>query len=400
MTGGDKMKLVRFRNSETGDCSLKKVILVVSYTVLLIACVIRLEAVIALAGRLFSVLFPFLLGAMIAFIVNIPMRRIEKLIGKAIPDTEQKSRRGIRRAIAMAVSFLLIFAALGIILILMIPEIGAAMVSLANGVPAFLKDLTQKILVYFGQNPQIRASLERLTIGTEWENIWDKLLPFVRSGAGNVFESTVSTVSGVFGRLVTAALALMFSIYILSSKEKLGGQAVRVLRAYLSPEQVQKTLRITEIIAKTYSNYFAGQFTDACIFGFLIFLLLTLLSLPYAMLIGVLVAFTALIPIVGAYIGLAIGAFLIAVVNPMYALYFAGVYMATVFVDNNFIYPRVVGSSVGLPAIWVLLAVGVGGGLFGIVGMIFFIPGTSVIYQLIRENVARRLEARGEETAS
>ena len=400
MTGGDKMKLVRFRNSETGDCSLKKVILVVSYTVLLIACVIRLEAVIALAGRLFSVLFPFLLGAMIAFIVNIPMRRIEKLIGKAIPDTEQKSRRGIRRAIAMAVSFLLIFAALGIILILMIPEIGAAMVSLANGVPAFLKDLTQKILVYFGQNPQIRASLERLTIGTEWENIWDKLLPFVRSGAGNVFESTVSTVSGVFGGLVTAALALMFSIYILSSKEKLGGQAVRVLRAYLSPEQVQKTLRITEIIAKTYSNYFAGQFTDACIFGFLIFLLLTLLSLPYAMLIGVLVAFTALIPIVGAYIGLAIGAFLIAVVNPMYALYFAGVYMATVFVDNNFIYPRVVGSSVGLPAIWVLLAVGVGGGLFGIVGMIFFIPGTSVIYQLIRENVARRLEARGEETAS
>jgi len=172
------------------------------------------------------------------------------------------------------------------------------------------------------------------------------------------------------------------------------------LRAYLSPEKVRKTLRITGIIAKTYSNYFAGQFTDACIFGFLIFLLLTLLSLPYAMLIGVLVAFTALIPIVGAYIGLAIGAFLIAVVNPMYALYFAGVYMATVFVDNNFIYPRVVGSSVGLPAIWVLLAVGVGGGLFGIVGMIFFIPGTSVIYQLIRENVARRLEARGEETAS
>lgn len=400
MTGGDKMKLVRFRNSETGDCSLKKVILVVSYTVLLIACVIRLEAVIALAGRLFSVLFPFLLGAMIAFIVNIPMRTIENLIGKAIPDTEQKSRRGIRRAIAMAVSFLLIFAALGIILILMIPEIGAAMVSLASGVPAFLEDLTQKILVYFGQNPQIRASLERLTIGTEWENIWDKLLPFVRSGAGNVFESTVSTVSGVLGGLVTAALALMFSIYILSSKEKLGGQAVRVLRAYLSPEKVQKTLRITEIIAKTYSNYFAGQFTDACIFGFLIFLLLTLLSLPYAMLIGVLVAFTALIPIVGAYIGLAIGAFLIAVVNPMYALYFAGVYMATVFVDNNFIYPRVVGSSVGLPAIWVLLAVGVGGGLFGIVGMIFFIPGTSVIYQLIRENVARRLEARGEETAS
>lgn len=400
MTGGDKMKLVRFRNSETGDCSLKKVILVVSYTVLLIACVIRLEAVIALAGRLFSVLFPFLLGAMIAFIVNIPMRTIENLIGKAIPDTEQKSRRGIRRAIAMAVSFLLIFAALGIILILMIPEIGAAMVSLASGVPAFLEDLTQKILVYFGQNPQIRASLERLTIGTEWENIWDKLLPFVRSGAGNVFESTVSTVSGVLGGLVTAALALMFSIYILSSKEKLGGQAVRVLRAYLSPEKVQKTLRITEIISKTYSNYFAGQFTDACIFGFLIFLLLTLLSLPYAMLIGVLVAFTALIPIVGAYIGLAIGAFLIAVVNPMYALYFAGVYMATVFVDNNFIYPRVVGSSVGLPAIWVLLAVGVGGGLFGIVGMIFFIPGTSVIYQLIRENVARRLEARGEETAS
>lgn len=400
MTGGDKMKLVRFRNSETGDCSLKKVILVVSYTVLLIACVIRLEAVIALAGRLFSVLFPFLLGAMIAFIVNIPMQTIENLIGKVIPDTEQKSRRGIRRAIAMAVSFLLIFAALGIILTLMIPEIGAAMVSLASGVPAFLEDLTQKILVYFGQNPQIRASLERLTIGTEWENIWDKLLPFVRSGAGNVFESTVSTVSGVFGGLVTAALALMFSIYILSSKEKLGGQAVRVLRAYLSPEKVRKTLRITGIIAKTYSNYFAGQFTDACIFGFLIFLLLTLLSLPYAMLIGVLVAFTALIPIVGAYIGLAIGAFLIAVVNPMYALYFAGVYMATVFVDNNFIYPRVVGSSVGLPAIWVLLAVGVGGGLFGIVGMIFFIPGTSVIYQLIRENVARRLEARGEETAS
>ncbi|SET07518.1 Predicted PurR-regulated permease PerM [[Clostridium] aminophilum] len=394
------MKLVRFRNSETGDCSLKKVILVVSYTVLLIACVIRLEAVIALAGRLFSVLFPFLLGAMIAFIVNIPMQTIENLIGKVIPDTEQKSRRGIRRAIAMAVSFLLIFAALGIILTLMIPEIGAAMVSLASGVPAFLEDLTQKILVYFGQNPQIRASLERLTIGTEWENIWDKLLPFVRSGAGNVFESTVSTVSGVFGGLVTAALALMFSIYILSSKEKLGGQAVRVLRAYLSPEKVRKTLRITGIIAKTYSNYFAGQFTDACIFGFLIFLLLTLLSLPYAMLIGVLVAFTALIPIVGAYIGLAIGAFLIAVVNPMYALYFAGVYMATVFVDNNFIYPRVVGSSVGLPAIWVLLAVGVGGGLFGIVGMIFFIPGTSVIYQLIRENVARRLEARGEETAS
>lgn len=395
MTGGDKMILNHFRNSESGDCSIKKVILVISYTVLLIACVIRLESVIALGGRLFSVLFPFLCGALIAFIVNIPMRTIERLIGKAIRDTEQKSRRGIRRAIAMILSFLLIFAALGILLILMIPEIAAAMVSLASGVPAFLEDLTQKTLVYFGENPQIRASLESLSRKAEWRNILDNILSFVQSGAGSVVESTLSTVSGVFGGLVTAALALMFSIYILSSKEKLGGQAVRVLQAYLPPEIVQKTLRIAEIIARTYSNYFAGQFTDACIFGFLIFLLLTILSLPYAMLIGVVVALTALIPIVGAYIGLAVGAFLIAVVNPMYALYFAGVYLGTVFVDNNFIYPRVVGSSVGLPAIWVLLAVGVGGGLFGVVGMIFFIPGTSVVYQLIRENVAHRLERRG-----
>ena len=210
-----------------------------------------------------------------------------------------------------------------------------------------------------------------------------------------MLSSTVSVASSVIGGVVNFILAFTFSIYVVHQKERLGSQAKRLLYAYLPEARSDRIIEILSLSHKTFSNFITGQFTEAIILGALCFVGMSIFRFPYALMISVLVGFTALIPIVGAFIGTIVGALLIVTVSPIQALWFILFILVLQQIEGNLIYPRVVGTSVGLPGIWVLVAVTAGGSLYGIVGMLFSVPVSSVLYCLLRETVRRRVKERG-----
>ena len=228
-----------------------------------------------------------------------------------------------------------------------------------------------------------------------WDSIIQTAIDFLKNGAGSVLTSTFSVARTVINYLVNFFIGFVFACYILLQKEKLSRQIKKVLYAFLPEKAVQKTLDVASLSYRTFSNFVTGQCLEAVILGTMFFVVMSIFQFPYALLIGVVIAFTALIPIFGAFIGCVIGAFLILVVNPMKALMFIILFLVLQQIEGNLIYPHVVGGSVGLPSIWVLLAVTVGGSLMGVLGMLIFIPLFSVLYALFREFVYKRLKERG-----
>lgn len=227
-----------------------------------------------------------------------------------------------------------------------------------------------------------------------WKEIVQNTVEFLKSGAGTMLNTTVSAAVTIVSGLSTFLIGFIFSVYILLQKEILGRQAKKLMSAFL-PERVSASvLEILSLAEHTFSNFLAGQCVEAVILGTMFFVTLVILRLPYALLIGVLIAFTALIPIFGAFIGLGVGAFLMLMVDPMDALFFTIIFFVLQQIEGNLIYPHVVGNSVGLPSIWVLVAVTVGGNMMGVVGMLIFIPLCSVFYALLRGIVNGRLAAR------
>ena len=213
-------------------------------------------------------------------------------------------------------------------------------------------------------------------------------------GTGNVMNTTILAVGSIVSSITTFFIAFSFACYILFQKEKLRIQVRKVFFAFLPKEKAEASLRICSLTYRTFANFLTGQCLEAVILGSMFLLVLSILKMPYALLIGILIAFTALIPIFGAFIGCATAAFLIFMVSPKQAVLFILVFLVLQQLEGNLIYPHVVGGSVGLPSIWVLAAVTIGGNLMGIVGMLVFIPLTSVLYTLFREYVYLRLKKR------
>ncbi len=213
------------------------------------------------------------------------------------------------------------------------------------------------------------------------------MIDFMQNGLGSVVSSTVTVASTIIGGVVNVFVALVFSFYILAQKEKLGDQFRRILRAYCPQKVNNRVLEIASLAGKNFSSFITGQCMEAVILGVMFVITMTLFGFPYAVMVGVLIAFTALIPIVGAFIGCFVGAFLIMVDDPVKAVWFLVLFIILQQIEGNLIYPHVVGNSVGLPSIWVLAAVTVGGSLMGVVGMLIFIPILSTVYALIREDV-------------
>ena len=208
--------------------------------------------------------------------------------------------------------------------------------------------------------------------------------------------STIGMASSIIGAIVNGVISFIFSLYILSQKEKLADQGQRIVRAYASEKLADGILRVLSLLNKNFTNFVTGQCLEAIILGVLFIIAMTIFGMPYAVLVGVLIAFTALIPIVGAFIGCGVGAFLILIDDPMLALWFVIMFLIIQQLEGNLIYPKVVGNSVGLPAIWILMAVSLGGSLFGVTGMLFFIPLLSTCYVLLRDNVNERNRAKQE----
>ena len=263
--------------------------------------------------------------------------------------------------------------------------------SAAEKAPAFFQNVLLQIQRLLENNPKLLAYINEFDLQKlDWNSIMDSVVNFLKNGMGNMLSSTFTVASGIVSGTVNGFIALVFSVYILAQKEKLGEQFKRVLRAYTSQRINDGVLHVCTLLYHNFSNFIIGQCTEAVILGLMFIVSMTIFRFDYAVMIGVLIAFTALIPIVGAFVGCFVGAFVMLVDDPVKAIWFVVLFIVLQQIEGNLIYPHVVGNSVGLPSIWVLAAVTIGGSLMGIFGMLVFIPLLSTVYMLLRENVNRR----------
>ena len=336
-------------------------------------------------GILFSVLMPLLVGCAIAYILNILVSRLERLPFLSKPGTRLYRRR---RAIGVVGALIIIAAVLAMLVWIIIPQLLEAFSVVVLGIQPMLEKLAAWIAKQELPLPQIRQWVESLNLN--WPELVQKAASYLGSGVSNLLGSVVSLVSSVGGAVFQIVMALIFALYLLLGKDRLKVQAHTLARTYL-PEKVRnRILYVCTTANDVFSRFIVGQCTEAVILGVLCTLGMLLFRFPYATMIGTLVGALALLPIVGAYLAAAIGAFMILTVSPLKAVGFLIFLVILQQVEGNLIYPRVVGSSVGLPGIWVLAAVTVGGGIGGIFGMLLAVPTAATIYRLVKRDVAQK----------
>ena len=333
---------------------------------------------------LLGILSPFVLGGAIAFVLNVPMRAIERHL---FPNQRRLTK--LRRPLALVLTLVALTGVLTLAFCVIGPGIKDAVMSIATQVPDAFDRLYQRLLGLEQYLPQIKDLVGDLAI--DWKSLSQKALSLAQSWGGSLISSGGGLMVGVVSGVSTFVIGLIFSFYILLQKEKLARQGRQVLYGLLPLKQADRALEVLRLAERTFSNFLSGQCVEACILGTLFVIAMTIFRIPYALLVGVLIALTALIPIVGAFIGCAVGALLIAITDPWKALAFIILFLVLQQIEGNLIYPHVVGSSVGLPSIWVLAAVTLGGKLMGVGGMLFFIPLCSVLYALFRDFVKGRL---------
>ncbi len=352
----------------------------------------RLPALAAALRWGLGVLSPFLVGGAIAFILNVPMGAIER----ALPLGRGR-RKGLPKSLRRPLALILTLAAVCGVLTLAVcvigPGVGEAAGSVTRQLPEAIRRLQEQLAAWEAALPQLQTLLGDMEI--DWTALSQKAIALAQKWAGGLVSSGGGLIGGVVSGVSTFVIGLIFSFYVLLQKEKLSRQGRQVLYALLPMSWADRTLEVLRLAGQTFSSFLSGQCVEAVILGTLFAVSMTIFRMPYALLVGVLIALTALIPVVGAFIGCVVGALLIAVTDPWQALGFIVLFLVLQQVEGNFIYPHVVGSSVGLPSIWVLAAVTLGGKLMGIAGMLFFIPLCSVLYALFRDFVKGRLQSRG-----
>ena len=323
---------------------------------------------------------PMFIGCAVAYVVNILMRFYEGLY----PSGKKAAvLAGVKRPVCMIAAFLTLVAIVALVVYLIVPQLGDCVRLIAAELPGFMEEVLALVEEWGLLSEETLAPLENI----DWEKTLKQLIEVVSSGIGNVMDVVVHTVSSVFSGIVTALVALIFSIYLLSGKERLGAQFHRLAKHYLRSDWYERLCYLLNVVDDCFHRYIVGQCIEAVILGTLCAIGMALLQLPYATMIGALIAFTALIPVAGAYIGAAVGAFMILTVDPVKALVFLVFLVILQQFEGNVIYPRVVGSSMGLPGIWVLSAVTVGGGILGIAGMLLGVPLAAAAYRIIRDDV-------------
>ncbi len=368
--------------------NMKKIRGLILFTAVVCLAVVKLDVLLEGIFFLLSIVRPFIYGAAIAFVLNIPMKAIEKsLFSKAKNPKVEK----VKRPASIFLAFAAVVLVIVFVTVTVVPQVTKTMIELGNKIPKFLADVQIWLEELFASQPQLIALLEEFDPAeTNWDSIVDTVIDFLQNGLGSVVSSTVTVASTIIGGVVNLFVALVFSFYILSQKEKLGSQFRRILHAYFPQKVYDKVLEVTSLAGRNFSSFITGQCMEAVILGTMFVITMTLFGFPYAVMVGVLIAFTALIPIVGAFIGCFVGAFLIMVDDPVKAIWFLVLFIVLQQIEGNLIYPHVVGNSVGLPSIWVLAAVTIGGSLMGVVGMLIFIPILSTVYALLREDVNER----------
>ena len=374
--------------------TMRKLIFLIVLVFLLFACAQNIGFLVTGLRLLVGILSPFLVGGAIAFILNVPMHFLENKPLRPLRDSKRLKK--LARPAALLLTLLLVILVILILLLVIIPQLGESLASLGAAIQAAIPRFINWAEDLFVNNPDIGAWLNAQfsELSFDWNTLLNRAAEFLRDSVGGVLNITISTVRSLISGVASAFIAFVFACYILLQKEKLGRHFRKALYAILPRPAAEKTMSVASLSYRIFSSFITGQCIEAVILGTMFFVVLSILKIPYALLIGCLIAVTALIPIVGAFIGCAVGAFLLLMVSPGKALLFIILFLVLQQIEGNLIYPHVVGSSVGLPSIWVLMAVTVGGSLMGVAGMLLFIPLTSVAYALFRDFVNRRLQER------
>lgn len=373
--------------------NIKKIRGLIFFTGLICLALIKFDILCQAIVFLIGIVKPFLLGAIIAFVINIPMRFYEsKIFGNEKLDRKKWDKLlKIKRPVSLVLSVVSVLLVLTLVLITVIPQLVATVQVLAKEIPIFMERALTWLETVLASNPQLLSQLQTVEIPQiNWQEIFQTIWNFLQNGMGNMLSSTFTVASSIVSGTVNFFIALIFSFYILIQKEKLGNQFQRLLRAYTKPKVGNWITKVAKMLYQNFSHFITGQCMEAVILGAMFIIVMTIFGFPFAFMIGVLIAFTALIPVVGAFIGCFIGAFLILVDSPGKAVGFLILFLVLQQIEGNLIYPHVVGNSVGLPSIWVLAAVTIGGSLMGVAGMLIFIPLLSTVYMLLREDVNRR----------
>ena len=375
-------------NKET----IRKIKELIVFTALVIVCLWKYDMVFDVISFILNLLLPFIIGGAIAFVLNVPMNFFQRHLFPEEKTANNKTLKKLEKPVSLIITLVSVIGVVVLVMFVVVPQLKDTFVNLGQSIQAFIPKVQEWASVWFSDNPEIMAMVNNLEF--DWNKIMNAGFNFFKSGAGSVLDSTIAAAKSIVDFFTTFFIAFVFAIYILLQKEKLNVQVRKVLFAFVRKGRAEAILEVCSLTYSTFSSFLTGQCVEAIILGSMFVVVMGILRLPYAMLVGILIAFTALIPIFGAFIGCAVGAFLIFMVDPMKALMFIVLFLILQQIEGNFIYPHVVGNSVGLPSMWVLAAVSIGASLMGVVGMLVFIPLVSVVYALFREIVYLKLKQR------
>lgn len=346
------------------------------------------DKVFAIIGLLLDTVQPLITGFMVAYVLNILMKKLEKIY---FPKRQDAWVQKTRRPVCVFGSIFIIIFAIILLILLVVPALGDSIYVLTKDIPKAFDHFLKWLSAIAGDAGFVEAQEFVNSLKIDWESLYQKLAGFLTKGVGGLFNSAFSVANVMVSFLFTGVVSLIFAIYMLFQKENLCRQLTKMSKVYLPKKWTESILSFIELAHDTFTNFISGQILEALILGSLCSVGMCILRLPYALMCGVIVGVSALIPVMGAYIGACLGAFMILTVSPVKALVFLVYLVILQQIEGNLIYPKVVGGSIGLPGIWVLAAVTVGGGILGVPGMLLGVPLTATCYKWIRRDVNRRL---------
>lgn len=364
----------------------KTIIELILFAILLIFALLNFEMIIKIFSYIIKIFMPFIIGAVIAFILNVLLNLIENKLLKNAFQKKFKFMEKHKRVLSLGLAILFIIFILVSLLFLIVPELRNSVTIFAQNFPDYIKNLTVTLNNLGVDGEKIKE------ISNSLNQVKDFVLEYIKNNKELFLTNSISIATGIVSVLTNFVLGIVFAIYILIQKEKLGLQLKKVMKAYLNKKQVEKIENTFMLANRVCFNFISGQCMEAVIIGLLCLIGMLILRLPYATTISVLVGFTALIPVFGAFIGTILGAFLILMVNPLKAVIFVIFILILQQLEGNLIYPKVVGKSVGLPSIWVMVAVTIGASICGILGMLISVPLCSIVYSILATNVNIRLK--------
>ena len=326
--------------------------------------------------------FPLIVGCVIAYLINILMSWFER---HYFPYSSRPVVVRSRRVVCLIAAILSMLAIVALIVWLILPQLVDCVMLIVNELPGAIETL----LAYIERLEILPEDIFNFLEDIDWKSQVGQILKGLTTGVGSVMGTVVKAVSSVFSGIVTALLAIIFALYLLIGKDKLGRQFKRIMHRYLRPKWFDKIMYFLTVLNDSFHKFIVGQCLEAVILGLLCTVGMLIFQFPYATMIGALIAFTALIPVAGAYIGAGVGAFMILTESPMQALLFLVFIVVLQQLEGNIVYPRVVGSSIGLPGIWVLAAVTIGGGIMGVVGMLVGVPLAAALYHILRDDLKK-----------